>query len=355
MKTGSTLDNLIEKLAYQHSHKLDLVVPAKLMHCETRSDSQCDLVVARDTGPARYHITDHACAQMAKKLDIPYAYFKRMREFAPELLDYNVNSWLQRNLSDTYMVRTLDWRARAFLSNRYRKLDNFDLAKSVVPVLRELPGARFESVALTESKLYLKVVSERVQCEVAPGDIVQAGVIVSNSEIGSGSLRVEPLIYRLKCSNGLIAADRSLRKYHAGKQLIADDDLVVEYQADTLAARDAAVFLQVRDMVRTAVSDTTLQLISDKMRTTMGIALTGDLVRTVEVLGDRYALTEEECAGVLRHLFDEHDRSGYGLVNAVTGYSQEVDDYDRATELEEIGGKMLDLSGREWRRLAEAV
>ena len=45
----------------------------------------------------------------------------------------------------------------------------------------------------------------------------------------------------------------------------------------------------------------------------------------------------------------------YGLLNAVTGYSQEVDDYDRATEFEEIGGKMLELSISEWKQVAEAA
>lgn len=355
MKTGSTLDRLIEKLSHDHAHQTDWFVSATKMHCETPRPSQCDLVIDMDAGPLRYQLSDHAAAQIASKLDIPYAYFKRMRELNPALLDLNVNSWLKLNASESYMVRTMDWRARAFLSSRYRRLDNIKLMQSVVPVLRQLPGARFESVELTESKLYLKVVSERTQCEVAPGDIVQAGVIVSNSEIGSGSLRVEPLIYRLRCSNGLIMPDRSMRKYHAGKQLIGEEDSVIQYQDDTLAAQDALVFLQVRDMVQTAVSETTFQLISEKMRKTMGIALTGDLVQTVKVLGNRFTLSEEECAGVLRHLFDEHDRSGYGLLNAVTGYSQEVVDYDRATNLEEIGGRMLELSDREWKQLAEAT
>lgn len=35
--------------------------------------------------------------------------------------------------------------------------------------------------------------------EIVPGDIVQAGFVVSNSEIGLGALKVEPLVYRLIC------------------------------------------------------------------------------------------------------------------------------------------------------------
>jgi hypothetical protein len=47
--------------------------------------------------------------------------------------------------------------------------------------------------------------------------------------------------------------------------------------------------------------------------------------------------------------------SGYGLVNAVTQYAQYVEDYDRATELEALGGKLLDLPTRHWQEIAHAA
>lgn len=347
--------DLAAELERQAVAKRDLIVPAKKLRGETSAARQFGLVIDEADGAMRYPLNDFVCGQVAKKLDIPLAYFKRMRDRYPELLDQNVNGWLKVNSPDSYLVRTLDGHARAFLSTRYRRLDNFDLAKSIIPVLREIPGARFESVQLTGRKLYLKVVSAKIQCEVAPGDLVQAGVIVSNSEIGCGTLRVEPLLFRLVCSNGLIVADRAMRKNHAGRNLVSDDDEVLVYQDDTLAADDKAIFLKVRDLVRTAVSEVTFELVSEKMRKTMGIKLVGNPAKAVEVLANRYALNEVECAGVLRHLFGERDLTGYSLVNAVTGYSQEVDDYDRATEFEELGGKLLELSAAEWRPMAEAA
>jgi len=87
----------------------------------------------------------------------------------------------------------------------------------------------------------------------------------------------------------------------------------------------------------------------------MGIRLTGDPVKSVEVLANRYDMNEGERAGVLRHLVQGGDLSGYGLVNAVTHFSQEVENYDRATEFEEIGGKLIDLSVKEWDGLAKAA
>ena len=58
---------------------------------------------------------------------------------------------------------------------------------------------------------------------------------------------------------------------------------------------------------------------------------------------------------MLRHLIAEGDLSGYGLVNAVTHFSQEVEDYDRATEFEALGGKLIELPVKEWKELAQAM
>jgi len=69
------------------------------------------------------------------------------------------------------------------LSDRYRRLDNYELAENVLPILQRLEGARFESVELTETKMYLKVVTPRVEYEIAPGDVVQAGIVITNSEV----------------------------------------------------------------------------------------------------------------------------------------------------------------------------
>jgi hypothetical protein len=83
--------------------------------------------------------------------------------------------------------------------------------------------------------------------------------------------------------------------------------------------------------------------------------LTGDPVKAVEVLANRYTLNDTERAGVLRHLIVEGDLSAYGLVNAVTHYSQEVTDYDRATDFEALGGKLIELPVSDWREVVQAA
>ncbi|MBE0623480.1 MAG: DUF932 domain-containing protein [Burkholderiales bacterium] len=354
MKSGCSLVNLAQELERQLAGKQDLIVPTSLLRCQTDEAGSCRMIVESKDGGGEYGITKLARRQLADKLKIPFAYFERMRSEQPTLLDRNVNTWLQTE-DDRRMIRTLDGQVRAVLSDRYRRLDNYDLAEAVLPMLQRLADARFESVELTETRMYLKVVTPRVEFEIAPGDVVQAGIVVTNSEVGHGTLSVQPLVYRLVCRNGLIASDRALRKTHVGRVLQSEDEATTVFRDDTLAADDKAFFLKVRDVVEAAVSEATFRQVAQKMQKTRDIKLTGNPVRAVEVLANRYTLNESERAGVLRHLIVDGDLSAYGLVNAVTHCSDDVEDYDRATEFEALGGKLIELSSSEWKEVAEAA
>ena len=354
MKSGRSLVNLAQELERQIGSKQDLVVPSSLLKCSTDQGGTLKMSIEGRGGDSAFGVTNLARRQLAEKLKIPFTYFERMRTEQPDLLDRNVNTWLQTD-GERRMIRTLDGQVRAVLSDRYRRLDNFDLAENVLPILQRLPEARFESVELTETKMYLKVVTPQVKFEVAPGDVVQAGIVITNSEVGCGTLAVQPLVYRLICRNGLIASDHALRKTHVGRILQSGEESINVYRDDTLAADDKAFFLKVRDVVEAAVSEATFRQVAQKMQKTLDIKLRGDPVKAVEVLANRYTLNENERAGVLRHLIVEGDLSAYGLVNAVTHFSQDVEDYDRATEFEALGGKLIDLAPTEWKGIIEAI
>jgi hypothetical protein len=352
MKYGRSLLDLAAELERQLATKQDMIVPTPLMHHLTSDGGTSVLQIQTPDGERTYRTTENCRRQLADRLKIPYAYFERMRNEQPNLLDRNIDTWLQAE-PEQRLVRTLDGKARAFLSERYRRLDNYDLLAHVYPMLLELPGARVESCEVTDRRMYLKVVTDRVQAELQPGDIVYAGVAIGNSETGQGSLSVNPLLFRLRCRNGLIAAE-AMRKTHIGRASETSTEEVTVFKEDTLAADDAAFFLKVRDVVEAAVSQASFTLIAERMRKTMGIRLTGDPVKSVERLAVKYLLPEPEKTGVLRALIAEGDLTGFGLVNAVTGFAQEVPDYDRSTELEAIGGKLIEQSAKEWAELAEA-
>ncbi len=176
MKSGRSLSALAQELDRQLNSKKDYVVPSTLVHHTTREDGDTVLEIEAPETPAPFEVTPLARRQLADKLKIPLAYFERMRTEQPALLDRNVNTWLQQDEARP-MLRTLDGRVRAVLSNRYRCLDNFDLAESVLPILGQFKDGSFESVELTETRMYIKFILPRLQYEMQVGDVVQAGTL----------------------------------------------------------------------------------------------------------------------------------------------------------------------------------
>ncbi len=268
----------------------------------------------------------------------------------PDLLAQNVNAWLQREPS-TRMVRTLSGTARAFLSNRYRRIDNIEIAKIVLPIIGQMNGAHFESCQITDSRMYLKVVNTRLEAEVVPGDIVQAGIIISNSEVGQGSVSIQPLVYRLVCSNGMVVNDAKARKYHTGRINTLEENFQL-YSEETLAAEDHAFVKKIEDTVKAAVDEARFAQVIGLMRNATEAKMnTADVPKLVKLASKDFGIKEDESTGILQHLIEGKDLTLYGLSNAVTRHSQDVENYDRATQLESIGYKILSMPAPQWNRI----
>ena len=348
MKTGKTLTELAMELERQSIAKKDFIANTESLEMTSAGE----LALESDTHH-EFPVTDHAHSQIAARLDIPVKYYNRMHKEAPALLAANVNEWFHSK-PERRMIRTLDGEMRAFLSDRYRRLDNFDLAEAVLPILAEMgEGIRIVSTELTDSRMYIKALNERLELEVLPGDVVQAGIAISNSEVGLGALKVEPLIYRLICSNGMISQDYSKKRYHVGRNAQEGESYEL-FRDETLKADDHAFFLKVQDTVRAAVDIVKFTTIVDRMREATEQRIEGNPIKAVEVVSDHFGFSKEESSGILQHLIQGGDLSAYGLLNAITRTSQDVDDYDRCTELERDGSRVLSLAASSWKAISTA-
>jgi hypothetical protein len=143
-----------------------------------------------------------------------------MQENKPELLAANINSWFG-DMSNSYMVRSFQFPdesiGRALLSTQYRRIDHMMIAETVLPLFAGSAQYEVVSCEVTERRLYFKIVNRRMEQEVSVGDIVQAGVIVSNSEVGMGAVSVQPFVYRLVCTNGMVVSTLQSRRTHIGR------------------------------------------------------------------------------------------------------------------------------------------
>lgn len=260
MKYGRSLQELAIELDRQAKVKKDYVATAGAMQM-TAVNENFDLVI----GNTPFQLNENAHRQLGLQLKIPAPYYERMRAENPGLLMANVNGWFQQSPDTRRMVRTLDGTARAILSDRYRRIDNYEVAQTVLPIISEMHGARIESCELTDTRMYIKVVNERIQTEVVPGDIVQAGILISNSEVGMGSVSVKPLIYRLVCTNGMVA-DVGVGKRHVGRINESVDGDFGIFRDETIEADDRAFLMKIEDTVRAAVDEARFNALVQKLR-----------------------------------------------------------------------------------------
>ncbi|WIW70653.1 DUF932 domain-containing protein [Anaerosinus gibii] len=342
MKQGKTLIELCKELERQRMARKDFIADTRSLMITTNDHGQSQLDVDLGNTNQIFNVNDLAHQQIASRLQIPLKYYQKMRLEYPSLLDENINSWFNKN-GERRMLRTLDTNIRAFLSDRYRRLDNLELAEAVLPIIKEMKGGEIVSADITDTHMYIKVINKKLKAEVAVNDVVQAGIVISNSEVGLGSLKVEPLIYRLVCKNGLIVKDYAQKRYHVGKQVESEEFAYEIYRDETLEADDKAFFMKVQDTVRCAVDEAKFMLSVDKLRQTKQESTGDDPIKTVEILADKYILNQNERGSILRHFIMAGDNSRFGLINAITRSSQDIEDYNRATELERLGGELLAL------------
>lgn len=355
MKEGRTLVSLAEELERQRSSRFDAHVPTSKLSVHTNGESK--IAFPFQGKQKEFGVNEWAHGQLASYMQVSRPYYDRLRQDErPEvkaLFDETCNTLLAAQ-KEVRLVRTLDGRMRSFHSDKFRPYDNYELMESILPSLPKA-GAEIVSCEVTEKRLFLKILAPRVQHTIKKGDVAQAGLVISNSEVGAGSLKVEPLIFRLVCLNGMISEDASFRKIHAGKSMGQGGEMAVEFYADdTRRKTDEAIFLQIRDVVRMTLSPDGFKRIFERFEAAQEDAIDADAFEAIEVVQRQFGLRDEEKRGVLQHLIESKDMTRFGLVNAMTRYSQDVPDYDRATEFERMGGQVLELKSNEWKAISEA-
>jgi hypothetical protein len=365
MKTGRTLTELATELERQAETRKDYIAAQGAIAAEVGEQG---IVLAGLNGePVK--IEPHAHRQLATHLEIPQRYYDRMLAEQPDLLAKNVNTWLQAAPEERRMVRTLDGKARAFLSARYRPLDNFELAHAVLPTLVGL-GVDISSCELTETRMYIKGILPSLSDALPEGliygrghaDIRQAGggrlvaaIVVSNSEVGDGTLRVEPSVFTTWCTNLCIIAQASMKKYHVGRSFDTSEDLEA-YRDETRQADDKAFFLKVRDVTAAAFAEEKFKAAIEQIRNAGEKKITSDnLPKVVEVATKRLGLPEGLQTGILTFLARGGDLSAWGLSSAITEASNGYSDYEGATAMERAGGQVLTLGAQDWKVIAEAA
>lgn len=363
MKTGKTLTELATEIERQHNMKHDYVADTRKVEITDKGTMVLNGV------PGEFAIGDIAHGQIADHTKVPKQYYDRMVREAPALLANNVNTWFQKYPA-VRTIRTLDDRNRAFLSDAFRPLDNFDFAGVILGAIAKRK-MEVMSCEITEKRLYIKAVDEQLYKDVPVGHKMGDGshrifdtcapvFIASNSEVGYGRLVLDTGVYTRACTNLCLWSDGGMKRTHVGSRHKVNELTGVEnidhlLTDHTRQKSDEALWLQLRDVLGAAFEPARITKRLESLAAAAEEKITGNPAKVVELATKTFSLTEAEGGNVLRHLIEGGSLTKYGLHAAVTRSAQDAADYDRATELEYLGGRIVELPRTEWQTLAEAA
>jgi hypothetical protein len=350
----STLDRLMERVLEEERRKYDLLADTRRMSVSTVDENDVLLDVdgeGRET--ESFLLNDHALGQMATDLGIPKRYFDRMKVEAFDLFRLNVHHWMYQE-PNRRMIRAKRAdsgppTARAWLSDRYRRLDNIEIATKLLPEFSRLgTDVTFHNAAITDTRFYLRATFPSMEKAVKVGDPVRWGVQIKNSEVGAGQFDISNFVLRLACTNGMVVS-KVMSARHVGKRL--GDNLSDE----AITADDKAFWLAARDELRASIDVSRFDEAMEVLKGTTEGAVIDAPIRATERLAKAYSLSESEQEAVLTQLASNGDFSRWGALNAFTAAAKTVDSFDRQVEMEEMGWTLASLSEREWAKLAVAA
>lgn len=337
--------NLVHELERLKRSSADVVTPSGLITAvEDGGTVKIDLKTY-----GKLPLTTHAETQLAEKTGIPIKYFHDMTGAGmADLAAENVNRWL-KHADDNRLVRMADGKVRAILSDRYRVLDNYDLAIRTMERAKAHNAIILDS-QLTEERMYIKALAPEAKeyLDFTPEekqahtwhkvdkDTIIPGIIVSNSEVGSGAFRVEPFTFREVCSNTAIGTD-TLFKIHLGGRLEAGQLI---YRDTTLQSMDRALWNQVSDLIDGTFNPAVFKKMIDQMRQAASIEIK-EPKEVIDVTAKDLALSEEKKLDLLRY-FSKEGETGFGLVNGITRLAQDFENYDQRVDIERYAGKKLE-------------
>ena len=315
----------------------------------------------------RFEISDNCHKQIASRLKIPSRYYFRLLEDHRELMLENVNQLFQREPA-LRMIRTLDGRARAFLSNQFRRVDNEQILESTLPVIKNDFDTTILSTNVDEDRMRFKCLFNGDDHAVDLGvtkngkqDIVHSGFEMGNSEVGKGSFFIRGFFYRAYCINGCVFGTEetvAFKQVHVGSRLGVTDEMILSNE--TMRKEDELIISASRDVLTNLSSPEFARKMGERLMRLKEGKEVRDPHASVEAVCKELRMSETESKNVLQSFIRDEDFSQWGMVNAITeqanpitsrGEQREVT-YSRASRIEEMGNKIINLPANRWNRIA---
>lgn len=317
-----------------------------------------EILLPVNSNPLAFGTRDVFEGQFARELGYPTQFFQTTKNEYPEQWATLVNAMLaNRDKERVRMVRTLDNDARAYLSNSYSRIDNWQIAEAILRAAKR-NGGDWQVVGsqITENRMYIKIMTNWVM-DIVPGKKVRAGFIVTNSELGDQSVTVRMIIEMEWCTNGAIR-NLAEKVRHASRAFLPSfANGAYEMSITTRAIGEGFLMAQVKDMIDQTLTQKAFGTFVDNFRASTGDAIPRDvpIKNVIDVTARELGIRETETDSILRYLAEGGELNRFGVIDAVTLAAQHVESYDYSIALEEAGGKLIEMPSAKWDGILHAA
>jgi hypothetical protein len=375
MQTHMTLQDLVNQVNDESKAKRDFVTSTKdnIRMVQLPGSSELSIVLLKDGSETleQFGITDNAHGQIATRLGIPKKYYDRLLVDHPDMIMQQVNQLFEREPASR-MIRVLGDNVRAFLSDRYRALDNDEVLVSTLPTLFGNDGGpTLETQILggniTENHMNLKVLftGDEMKREITRNTrtsaprIISPGFRLTNSETGNGALKFQGFFFDSYCTNGCVFGIQELfgfSRNHLGSKLVEGSDFQI-VSDETRKLQDQTIVAEIRDGIRAMASTEFVDEMSAKLIAAANTEKAINPTAAVDLAVKELGIRESERESVLETFLQDGDYSQWGLASAVTSVANDdkVVTLDRVNEIEDIGAQILNLSMAKWNNYAMAA
>lgn len=336
---------------------VDRLVPPKAMSFYIDPNTK-DLRI-KYNGDNGFTIHRHALNQLCSKvgLRMDYANFLASGEdYKRDLLAYNLEAlyfgpdWLERGGQPVrFLHRIVGTELRGFLSRRFnRHLASAPLLRAFIDECAAA-GAKPVEASASPVRNALKCLMPKV-FEVCPGEYIGLGVEWSNSDFGSGKLKVLQTVWRINTSTASVL-DEGLARAHIGSVIEESD---IEMSDETAQKEVAAQQSAVRDHVKEYLSEETVKRMLEALKKAFEEQIPWASIRSRlrDVVGkENVDWMESILEGKTDSIIDlppiSYDAAGnrvpsrYWVANAISAVASKTEDPDRRLDLQREAGKLL--------------
>lgn len=327
---GARFQEVLKKLEAEDKRKVDLILPVNSLR--VREDFTFE---SEDSGIVR--LTDYAFNQLCSTVynyTLPADYFRKLFEENPERfteqLNYHLANGREVNRKFRMVKDEIGQQAevRGIVSESYTAYDNIQTLRTFMDTAKHLPEYELKNFHMDDRLMFARVMFPETEKNFGRSydgqdDRNFVAIDLVNSEVGCASVIANPSIFRLICTNGLVAKQAEYGLYKQRHRSINPYEVTADLKKSIVHGVETGV-----EMLGTFEKSRKITVANP--------------YEMITEYGKRRAMSDKMLKTVRDNYDIEDDKSLFGVVNGFTRTARDIKNLEKRIELEKYAMSIME-------------